>query len=102
MERIGPEIGSVTVSVLLVIGYPLGLGVLARLRPVLVDAGQRIPRTVRRGRQAQAADLPPGGGLVGIGRQREQQQASLRSGMGHREGSGQDGAGGVPDDHSPG
>ena len=33
----GPRIGTVTASVLLVIGYPLALGVLARLRPVLVE-----------------------------------------------------------------
>ena len=33
----GPWIGTVTASVLLVIGYPLALGVIARLRPVLVE-----------------------------------------------------------------
>ncbi len=56
-----------------------------------------FPCTVSRG-QAQAADLPPDG-RVGIGRHREQQQTSLRFGMGRREGGGRDGAGGVPDDH---
>ncbi len=33
----GPCIGNVTASVLLVIGYPLALGVLTRLRPVLAE-----------------------------------------------------------------
>ena len=33
----GPCIGNVTASALLVIGYPLALGVLARLRPVLAE-----------------------------------------------------------------
>ena len=33
----GPYIGNVTASVLLVIGYPVALGVLTRLRPVLAE-----------------------------------------------------------------
>ena len=33
----GPCIGNVTASVLLVVGYPLALGVLTRLRPVFAE-----------------------------------------------------------------
>ena len=37
MERMGPELGRAAASVLLLIGYPLALGVLARLRSVLAE-----------------------------------------------------------------